>query len=135
MSRWDIHVDAVRAVLKNTGDVAGEFKGEFTAYGDAVESASKSAGTMLPGCKPKDGTPGPVGAALGEFASRMMKDLEFLPARSAESIEGAALAAMAYDVGDLQMAATAQQETLKAPDAAHLDKVAERLMGKGGQAE
>lgn len=115
MSGWDLHVEAVRTVLSDTDTAAGKFEGEFTTYGDSMASAAKSAGTMAPGVAPQSGTPGPVAAALQEFADSTMKDLQFLPARAGKSISGAVKATEEYIDGDLRMAQDAQNDALSAP--------------------
>jgi len=115
VSKWDIQVEAVRGVLGKTEDTAGKFEGEFTAYTNALASAAKSAGTMAPGAKPKSGTPGPVAAALQEFADKTFDDLRYLPARAAKSIAGAAQATHEYVSGDLRMAANAQHDAIPDP--------------------
>jgi hypothetical protein len=113
--KWDIQVDSVRDVLSKTEDTAGKFEDAFTAYNDALASAAKSAGTMAPGVAPKSGTPGPVAAALQEFADKTFDDLRYLPARAAKSIGGAAKATKEYISGDLQMAANAQHDAIPDP--------------------
>ncbi|WP_369391994.1 DUF6507 family protein [Streptomyces sp. CG1] len=115
MSNWDIQVESVHGVLGKTEETAGKFEGEFTAYTKGLESAAKSAGTMAPGVKPKSGTPGPVAAALQEFADKTFDDLRYLPARAAESIGGAAKATAEYIAGDLKMAADAQHDAIPDP--------------------
>lgn len=115
MSKWDIHVGTVRHVLGKTEETAGKFEGEFTSYTGGLESAAKSAGTMAPGVQPGSGTPGPVAAALQEFAQKTFDDLRYLPARAAASIGGAAKATEEYVRGDLQMAADAQHDALPDP--------------------
>ena len=116
MSDWDIQVESVRGVLSKTGDTVGNFEGEFTAYSDGLASAAKSAGTMAPGVKPQSGAPGPVAAALQEFADKTFDDLRYLPARAAKSIGGAAKAAGEYIAGDLKMAANAQHDAIPDPE-------------------
>ncbi|MCH0557754.1 MULTISPECIES: DUF6507 family protein [unclassified Streptomyces] len=115
MSNWDIQVESVRGVLNKTTDTAGKFEGEFKAYSNGLESAAKSAGTMAPGVKPKSGTPGPIAAALQEFADKTFDDLRYLPARAAASISGAAKATKEYVTGDLKMAANAQHDAIPDP--------------------
>ncbi|MCE7551566.1 DUF6507 family protein [Streptomyces thermodiastaticus] len=115
MPKWDISVDAVRGVLGKTQETASKFEDAFTAYSNAMTSAASSAGTMLPGAKPKSGTPGPVAVALQEFADKTFDDLRYLPARAAKSIAGAAKATDAYVSGDLDMAANAQHEAIPEP--------------------
>ncbi|MDQ0790371.1 DUF6507 family protein [Streptomyces sp. B3I8] len=115
MSKWDIHVGTVRHVLGKTEETAGKFEGGFTAYSTGLESAAKAAGTMAPGVRPRSGTPGPVAAALQEFAQKTFDDLRYLPARAAASIGGAAKATEEYVHGDLEMAADAQHDALPDP--------------------
>ncbi|MEU5086385.1 DUF6507 family protein [Streptomyces sp. NPDC021356] len=115
MSKWDIQVESVRGVLGKTGDTAGKFEDAFTAYSSGLASAAKSAGTMAPGVAPKSGTPGPVAAALQEFAGKTFDDLRYLPARAAKSIGGAAEATAEYVAGDLTMAANAQHDAVPDP--------------------
>jgi hypothetical protein len=115
VSKWDIQVESVRGVLSKTEDTAGKFEGEFTAYTNGLASAAKSAGTMAPGVTPKSGAPGPVAAALQEFADKTFDDLRYLPARAAKSIGGAAKATEEYVTGDLKMAANAQHDAIPDP--------------------
>ncbi|MGW2643626.1 DUF6507 family protein [Streptomyces sp. NPDC001393] len=115
MSNWDIQVESVRGVLGKAEDTAGKFEAEFTAYSKGLASAAKSAGTMALGAKPKSGTPGPIAAALQEFADKTFDDLRYLPARAAESIGGAAKATEEYIAGDLKMAANAQHHAIPDP--------------------
>ncbi|MER5547091.1 DUF6507 family protein [Streptomyces sp. NPDC002589] len=115
MSNWDIQVESVHGVLSKSEETAGKFEGEFKSYTKGLESAAKSAGTMAPGVKPKSGTPGPVAAALQEFADKTFDDLRYLPARAAQSIGGAAKATAEYIAGDLKMAADAQHDAIPDP--------------------
>jgi hypothetical protein len=70
---------------------------------------------MAPGVEKKSGTPGPVAAALQEFAEKTFDDLRYLPARAAASIGGAAKATGEYVRGDLEMAAEAQHDAIPDP--------------------
>ncbi|MEU3422761.1 DUF6507 family protein [Streptomyces murinus] len=128
MSKWDIDVESVRGVLGKTMDTAGKFEDELTSYSDGLASAAKSAGTMAPGAQPKSGTPGPIAAALAEFADKTFNDLRYLPARAAASIGGAAKATEEYVTGDLKMAANAQHDAI--PDPKLPPVKAERGKGK-----
>ncbi|MGW1200051.1 DUF6507 family protein [Streptomyces sp. NPDC002536] len=115
MPGWDIKPDAVRVVLGNTRDKAEKLGEELQAYAASMESAAKSAGTMIQGETPKDGAFGPVAGALGEFGKNTQDDLKFLMVRSAKSIHGAVEATRCYENGALEMAQNAQNAAAQAP--------------------
>ncbi|MCC2278575.1 DUF6507 family protein [Streptomyces sp. ET3-23] len=115
MPGWDIKPDAVRVVLGNTRDQAEKLGEELQAYATTMESAAKSAGTMIQGEVPKDGAFGPVAGALGEFGHNTQDDLKFLMVRSVKSIGGAAEATRCYENGALEMAHNAQHAAAQAP--------------------
>ncbi|MFF4738697.1 DUF6507 family protein [Streptomyces sp. NPDC001262] len=115
MPGWDIKPDAVRVVLGTTRDKAEKLGEELQAYATTMESAAKSAGTMIQGEAPKDGAFGPVAGALGEFGKNTQDDLKFLMVRSAKSIRGAAEATQCYEAGDLKMAQDTQNAAAQAP--------------------
>ncbi|MBX9399664.1 hypothetical protein K4749_40815, partial [Streptomyces sp. TRM72054] len=58
---------------------------------------------------------GLVALALSQYAERASKDLQFVAARAGKSLQGVVDATTAYLNGDMEMAAEAQRNTLKAP--------------------
>ncbi|MEV0123581.1 DUF6507 family protein [Streptomyces sp. NPDC050703] len=115
MPAWDISpsgVDSVTSLVRMAmDDVAKDVK----AYGDHVENAVASAGTISPaycGAAPV----GPVGAALRLFVAETENDVRFLAKRSVKSVNGAIEATNHYVAGDLEQAANAQQQAAQAPD-------------------
>ncbi|WP_279617241.1 DUF6507 family protein, partial [Streptomyces albus] len=101
---------------------------QASSYSGHMESAASSAGTIAAGEAPEMGL---VGAALAEFAMKTQDDLLFVGARAGKSMTGAVEAVKAYNQGDLDMAAAAQREALKAPDLAAL-KAAQGQGNAGG---
>ncbi|KNE84133.1 MULTISPECIES: DUF6507 family protein [Streptomyces] len=129
MSGWDIDVNGVQGVLSKTGEVAGKLETQASSYSDHMESAASSAGTIAGGGEAPE--MGLVGAALAEFAMKTQDDLMFVGARAGKSMTGAVDAVKAYNQGDLDMAAAAQREALKAPDLEAL-KAAQGQNNAGG---
>ncbi|MEU1781543.1 MULTISPECIES: DUF6507 family protein [Streptomyces] len=117
MSKWDIQPDGVRTVLNNTGEIAGKFEEEFTAYSEGLVGSATSAGTMiLGGTKaPEGGAFGPVAQALQEFQQHTENDVKFLPVRAGKSIKGAREATEAYLKGDEEMLQNKQHMAAQAP--------------------
>ncbi|GGO89362.1 DUF6507 family protein [Wenjunlia tyrosinilytica] len=113
MPRWDIDTGGVRAVVTRTGAVAEHLERQAGDYGQHLESAAKSAGTLSRGGGVSEG--GLVAVALAEFAEATRGRLRFVATRSGRSLAGAVDATTAYVNGDLEMAANAQREALTAP--------------------
>ncbi|MFT2017282.1 DUF6507 family protein [Streptomyces sp. 796.1] len=115
MTKWDITPSGVRTVTSLTDEAAGGLKGHTDAYLKHMESAASSVGTIT---EPTCGTSsqGPVAAALAVFAQSTVPDLQFIGLRAARSILGARAATGAYLMGDLDMAAQAQDAALQVPD-------------------
>ncbi|MBA0053980.1 hypothetical protein E0L36_24950 [Streptomyces sp. AJS327] len=124
MTGWDITPSGVAATLEETGAEARKFEGLAKTLGTTVENAAGHAGGLTQGLCTVDGGPPPqadqgqglVAAALGEFMEAQRREIVYLVARSGKSINGAGMATMAYQRGDLSMAAEAQREALAAPD-------------------
>lgn len=131
MTKWDIQPDGVRTALNNTGETAGKFGEEFTAYSDGLVASATAAGTMiLGGTKaPEGGAFGPVAQALQEFQQHTENDLKFLVVRAGKSIKGAREATEEYLKGDEQMAQNKQHLAAQAPTPEEFKAAAE----KGGK--
>lgn len=133
MPAWDIDTGGVRGVLSRTGEAAGKLEGQATSYSGHMESAASSAGTIGAGAEaPQVGL---VGAALAEFAKATQDTLMFVGARAGKSLTGAVDATTAYVNGNLDMAADAQREALKAPDLKALKAQAQNGQGGGDGGE
>jgi hypothetical protein len=127
MTGWDISPVGVQATLTMTGEAGGDLEKAATAMVNDLMSAASSAGTAVPGGQfhgPMVGPvapgqsrvpTGPVAAALAQYLSERQKKLAFMARRTADSVRGAAEATNAYAHGDLEMAAEAQRNALKAP--------------------
>ncbi|WP_415950368.1 DUF6507 family protein [Streptomyces sp. KLOTTS4A1] len=116
MSGWDIRPQGVQGVLKITGETAGGIEKQATAFGEHLQSAATSAGTVA--AEGAEGTEngGLVALALSQFAEHAVTDIKFVAARAGKSLTGAVEATTAYLDGDLAMAAEAQRKALGAPD-------------------
>ncbi|WP_431781530.1 DUF6507 family protein [Streptomyces chumphonensis] len=115
MTGWDLSVPGINGVLKDVMEIAGDLEGQVEKYGGHLESAAGYAGTLaMPGEPVPEA--GLIGAALAEFAEATQEDLMFVAARAGKSLQGASDATSAYLTGDLDMAAAAQAEALKAPE-------------------
>ncbi|MBB5933931.1 DUF6507 family protein [Streptomyces zagrosensis] len=114
MTGWDLRPPDIGRTLEATIAIAKEIEGQAKSFGEHVKSAATNAGTLaMGGEKPEAGL---VGLALSEFAAQSEKDLRFIAARAAKSIQGASDATTAYMNGNLQMAADTQREARKQPD-------------------
>ncbi|MXM68486.1 hypothetical protein GR925_35025 [Streptomyces sp. HUCO-GS316] len=114
MTRWDISTSGVEFVTSLVEDAMDDMAKDVKAYGKNVESAATSAGTisgLYCGTKPT----GPVGTALTLFVDETLGDVLFLGARAAKSVNGAREATAYYVIGDIHMAASAQDQSLAAP--------------------
>ncbi|WP_369216036.1 DUF6507 family protein [Streptomyces flavofungini] len=115
MPAWDITPSGVDSVTSLVGLAMDDVAKDVRAYGEHIESAAGSAGTIGPpvcGAAPV----GPVGAALRLFVAETANDVRFLAKRSAKSVNGAIEATNHYVAGDLEQAANAQQQAAQAPD-------------------
>ena len=111
MSKWDIDPAGVRVVTSRVGDVMTALKGIVQAYGADMEGAATAAGTLVSGDTGGKGLVGGlVGAALVEFVEGSAGDLQFIGARTGKSVNGAIEATLAYEAGDVEMAAHVQHE-------------------------
>ncbi|WEV26368.1 DUF6507 family protein [Streptomyces sp. 71268] len=114
MTGWDLQPPDIGRTLQDTVKIAKELQPQAKSFGEHLKGAATAAGTLaMGGEKPEAGL---VGLALSEFAPHAEKDLRFVAARSAKSVQGASEATTAYMNGNLQMAADAQREARKAPD-------------------
>ncbi|MER6997094.1 DUF6507 family protein [Streptomyces sp. NPDC000410] len=121
MTGWDIQSGGVKGTLAVTDVAVGSLPAQVTAFATDLENAAKQAGTLSQDGSDGDGTPGLVGNALMQFALARHEQLVFMQLRASKSVNGAALALAAYEVGNLEMALQAQQEALKAPDIPELN--------------
>ncbi|MCQ4045976.1 DUF6507 family protein [Streptantibioticus rubrisoli] len=114
---WNIDVHGVGVVVGKIGDIAKGLKDQVTSYGTHLQNAAKDAGTISKGGSGdyggKNGM-GLVALALSNFAEATKGQLEFMAERAGASLTGAVDATKAYITGDLEMAAQAQSDALKA---------------------
>lgn len=113
MPKWDIDPAGVGVLTSLVGDVLDALDGIVQTYGDDLEGAAKTAGTVAPGGAGGGGGGQPTGlvaAALTEFATGTLTELQFIGARAGKSVNGALTATAAYQMGDLDMAARTQQQ-------------------------
>jgi hypothetical protein len=81
------------------------------AYSGDLEGAATSAGTLAPGGASGEhkGQAGLVATALAEFVEGTADELQFIGTRVGKSVTGAVEATVAYQEGDLEMAAETQR--------------------------
>jgi hypothetical protein len=130
MTGWDLHPQGIQTVLRTTGEIASKIETHVKSYGDHLQSAAESAGTISADA-PTGGSSGGggqggggggkavaglVALALSQFADHTETDLKFIAARAGKSLTGARDATLAYLHGDLQMAADAQHRAEQVPD-------------------
>ncbi|MDT9698698.1 DUF6507 family protein [Streptomyces sp. P17] len=110
MPRWDITPSGVGSVVSNVGDVMKVLDDIVQAYSGDLEGAATSAGTLAPGGASGEhkGQTGLVAAALAEFIEGTADELQFIGVRIGKSVNGAVEATLAYQEGDLEMAAQLQ---------------------------
>ena len=111
MPKWDIDPAGVNVVLSRVGDVMTALDEIVQAYGTDMEGAARWAGTLASGATGGE-TPiaGLVGSALVEFMEGSAGELQFVGERTGKSVNGAIEATVAYQEGDLAMAAHVQHE-------------------------
>ncbi|MFF8972496.1 DUF6507 family protein [Streptomyces sp. NPDC014995] len=111
MPGWDISPSGVGTVVSNVGDVMTVLNDIVKAYSDDIEGAATSAGTLAPGgaSGAHKGQTGLVAAALAEFMTGTAEELQFVGVRIGNSVNGAVEATVAYQEGDLEMAAELQR--------------------------
>ncbi|WP_017624709.1 DUF6507 family protein [Nocardiopsis chromatogenes] len=102
MSRWNIDVYGVSVVLTNVGDKLGVEGGGLSS---TIDSASDGIETALNNAKSP-----PVEAALGGFFDHFTGETDAMFIRSMSCIQGASDATLAYNQGQEEMAAQAQQQ-------------------------
>ncbi|MFE7276722.1 DUF6507 family protein [Streptomyces sp. NPDC057623] len=112
MPRWDITPNGVGAVVSHVGDVMKVLDDIVQAYSGDLEGAATSAGTLAPGGASGEhkGQTGLVAAALAEFMEGTADELQFIGVRVGKSVNGAVEATVAYQEGDLEMAAEVQNK-------------------------
>jgi hypothetical protein len=120
MAGWDLKPQGIQSVLTTTGETAGKIEKHAKSYGDHLQSAATSAGTITAeggdGKGGEQAVGGLVALALSQFAEHTSSDLKFIAARASKSLTGAVEATTAYLNGDLAMAADAQRKALAVPD-------------------
>ncbi|MBZ4014350.1 DUF6507 family protein [Streptomyces purpurogeneiscleroticus] len=119
MAGWDLDPQGIQGVLKTTGEMAGKIETHTKAYGDHLQSAATSAGTITAeggGQGGEKAAGGLVALALSQFSEHTINDLKFIAMRAGKSLNGAVDATTAYTNGDLEMAAEAQRKALGAVD-------------------
>ncbi|WP_030261236.1 DUF6507 family protein [Streptomyces violens] len=119
MAGWDLDPQGIQGVLKTTGEFAGKIETHTKAYGDHLQSAATSAGTITAeggGQGGEKAAGGLVALALSQFSEHTINDLKFIAMRAGKSLNGAVDATTAYTNGDLEMAAEAQRKALGAVD-------------------
>ncbi|WP_327356399.1 DUF6507 family protein [Streptomyces sp. NBC_01304] len=128
MTRWDIQPLGVQGSLSVTKQGAEQLE---KAAGDLLKhlaSAAANAGTVVPGSahfdftgpvapgQARPGSPmGPIAVALSRWMENRRPKLEFMATRTLNSYKGAVEAVNAYSQGNLEQAANAQSEAVRAP--------------------
>ncbi|WP_151772959.1 DUF6507 family protein [Streptomyces abyssomicinicus] len=116
MPNWDLTPQGISHVLKTTGETASSMEGYAKSFGEHLQSAATSAGTIsAEGGGGGEQAGGLVALALSQYAEKAAKELQFVVARAGKSLTGAVEATTAYLNGDLEMAAEAQRKALLAP--------------------
>lgn len=115
MPRWDISPSGVASVVSNVADVMKALDDIVQAYAGDVEGAAASAGTLAPGGASGEhkGQTGLVAAALAEFIEGTADQLQLIGTRVGRSVNGAVEATVAYQEGDLEMAAESQRRAAR----------------------
>jgi hypothetical protein len=121
MTGWDIRSAGVKGTLAVTDVAVGQLPAQRKALATDLENAAKGAGTLSAEGSDGDGTPGPVAAALMQFALARREQLAFMELRAKKSVGGARVALAAYEAGNLEMALDAQRQTLAAPEVPDLN--------------
>ncbi|MEU7489708.1 DUF6507 family protein [Streptomyces sp. NPDC042319] len=122
MAGWDLDPQGISGVLKTTGEFAGKIETHTKAYGEHLQSAATSAGTIAAEGEARGGGKGEkpggglVALALSQFSEHTINDLKFIAMRAGKSLNGAVDATTAYTKGDLEMAAESQRKALGAVD-------------------
>ncbi|MCN9239912.1 DUF6507 family protein [Streptomyces sp. RY43-2] len=131
MTKWDISPGGVESILSLVGLAADDLGKDVKGYAGSVEEAVQFAGTISgPYC---GAVPvGPVGAAVANFVTDTEGRIRFMVARIQKTMDGTVKATTAYVAGDLDMAAQAQREAVKAPTPAELRAVGEQKSHHGG---
>jgi hypothetical protein len=108
---WDISPPGVGTVVSNVGTVMSALQGIVEAFSGDVQGAATAAGTLAPGgaSGPHKGQAGLVAAALAEFMEGTADELMSVGVRVGRSVNGAVEATMAYQAGDIEMAAEVQR--------------------------
>ncbi|WP_369251050.1 DUF6507 family protein [Streptomyces sp. R41] len=111
MSKWDIDPAGVGVVTSRVGEVMTALDEIVQAYGTDLEGAATAAGTLVSGDTGGKGLVGGlVGSALVEFVEGTASELQFIGTRTGKSVTGAVEATLAYEAGDVEMAAHVQHE-------------------------
>jgi hypothetical protein len=120
----------VESILSLVGLAADDLSKDVKGYGQSVQDAAQSAGTISgPYCGAAPA--GPVGAAVANFVSDTEGRITFMAARIQKTMDGTIKATTEYIDGDLAMAAQAQCDAAKAPTPAELRAVGEQTSHLG----
>ena len=111
MPRWDVSPSGVGSVVSNVGEVMKVLDDIVQAYAGDLEGAATAAGTLAPGGASGEhkGQTGLVAAAIAEFIEGTADELKFIGTRVGKTVNGAVDATVAYQEGDLDMAAEVQR--------------------------
>ena len=112
MAGWDISPVGVETVVSHVGEVMSVLNDIVQAYAGDVQGAAASAGTLAPGgaSGANKGQTGLVAAALAEFIEGTASELQFIGSRVGASVYGAQVATLAYQDGNVEMAAEVQRQ-------------------------
>ncbi|MFE6364158.1 DUF6507 family protein [Streptomyces sp. NPDC057806] len=111
MPKWDVSPSGVASVVSNVGEVMKVLDDIVQAYAGDLEGAATAAGTLAPGGSSGEhkGQTGLVAAAIAEFIEGTADELKFVGTRVGKTVTGAVDATVAYQEGDLNMAAEVQR--------------------------
>jgi hypothetical protein len=123
----------VQSVISKVRDSADGMNAGITLYGQSVQGAMESAGTLTFGGEAGAAgqAAGLVAVALGQFVQGTETDVAFLPLRASNSANGAVEATNAYVAGNLEQAWNAQRQAMLAPDVTSLLAAAHKKAGGG----
>ena len=87
MTGWDISPSGVKSILSLVGLAADDLSKDVKGYGESVQEAAQSAGTISgPYCGAAPA--GPVGAAVANFVSDTEGRITFMAARIQKTLDG-----------------------------------------------
>lgn len=130
---WDITPAGVQSVISQVREAAAGMNAGIKLYGEGVQGALESAGTLSVGGESTGSggrAAGLVAVALGQFVEGTETDVAFLPLRASNSANGAIEATNAYITGNLEQAWNAQRQAVLAPDVTALLQAARSKAGE-----